>query len=483
MLKSMQKPSPKKNQNTSKYSKSGGGKNSNFKKTNQSFRGRKQFAGTKDNSHDKEQHSNAPLNPRRASFLLLEAVLIDKRALDMVEHNILKQVDDRNRSLVKMIVYTALRRNNELDALIDHLLTSEIGTEQVRVFLKVGLCQILFMDIEDHAAVFETLNAVFGKALPSKGMMNAILRRATTEGSQFLNSHTDIINVPKYLWRTWVSSYGEKVSRHILDAHKTIAPLDLSVKSDPEKWADILGGIVLPTGGVRILNKTKLPSSLTNWQGFKQGEWWVQDMAAQIPAILFGEDLHGKTIVDMCAAPGGKTAQLLVKGARVIAIDHNKIRAERLRENMKRLGLEQNLKIVVADAVKYKCDELVDGVLLDAPCSSTGTIRKNPDIPFLKDKELITSVARLQRHMIAVAGEMLKENGILIYSTCSIQQVEGEEHIRYVGDELKLIPVRRKELKGLEQVITTKGTIRTLPCQYKKIGAMDGFFVARFKKV
>ena len=440
------------------------------------FRGRKQFTGGGQGSNNDRQQI---ITPRRGAFYLLEAVLVDKRPLDFTEHNILKQVNQRDRGLTRMIAYTALRHNSMLDAMIDHFVDDEIGTPQVRIFLKVGITQILFMDTADHAAVNETLNSVFGKSEPSKGMMNAIFRRTIAEGKDFIDGHTDLVSVPKFLWRSWVAAYGEKTSRLILEAHESIAPIDISVKSNPELWAEKLDGMVLPSGGIRIGN----PGKITDLEGYEEGDWWVQDFAAQIPVTLFGDDLTGQTIIDLCAAPGGKTAQLLARGAKVIAVDHNEYRLQRLHENMARLNLTENLEVVISDAVKYKPDALVDGILLDAPCSATGTIRKHPDLPFLKDTDLIMSVAKLQLHMLAKAGEMLKPGGTLVFATCSMQPEEGENHLLNVPENLKRKAIRRREVEGMHQILTPKGVIRTLPHMFSEEGGMDGFFIARFEKV
>lgn len=418
------------------------------------------------------------VSSRLGAFYLLEAVLVDKKPLEFVEHRTLKSMAPKDRGLARMIAYTALRHNIELDLMIKHFVDEDIFTPQVDIFIKVGLTQILYLDVPDHAAVSETINAVFGKALPSKGMINAILRRGVDEGQAFLNAHTDTINIPKYLWRSWVNVYGEKKARHILNVLHSQAPVDISVKSNPEHWAETLGGHVLPTGGVR-LGKV---GTLTKLDGFEDGAWWVQDMAAQIPVHIMG-DIAGKNIIDLCAAPGGKTSQLLARGANVIAVDHNEFRLKRLQENMDRLGLQDTLEVVLCDAVKYKPKEKADWVLLDAPCSATGTIRKNPDLPFLKDDALIKSVAKLQAQMLEKAVGMVKDGGHIIFATCSLQPQEGEMHLDALPDDIKIAPIKRREMGDLYPCITPRGAVRTLPTHYGEHGGMDGFFIARFKKV
>ena len=432
--------------------------------------------GDKPNFKGRKQFTNKTISARLGAFYMLEAVFIDKRPLEFVEHNTLKQIEPRNRGLARMITYTALRHNTELDLLIKEYVDEEIFTPQVEIFIKVGMTQILYMDVADHAAVNETLNAIFGKALPSKGMINAILRRTIDDGEKFIKSHTDIINLPKYLWRSWVNNYGEKPAREILAVLQTQAPVDISVKADAEIWAEKLNGSVLPCGGVRLKDAGKI----VNLEGYETGDWWVQDFSAQIPVSLMG-DVSGKTVIDMCAAPGGKTAQLLARGANVIGVDQNEFRLKRMNENMTRLNLADNLTIKLADAVKYTPNEKVDMVLLDAPCSATGTIRKNPDLPFLKDDKLVKSVAKLQRQMLTKAVELVKDGGTIVFATCSLQPEEGELHLHDLPEGLKISPIRRKEVAGIEKAITPKGALRILPNMYE--GGLDGFFIARFVKV
>ena len=390
----------------------------------------------------------------------------------------MSQVTSVNRSLTRMIVYTALRRNIHLDVLIDAFATGKISTPQVRLFLKVGLTQILFMSVPPHAAVFETVSAVSGRALPFKGMINAILRRATKEGQMRLARCKNILTTPSYLWKSWVATYGKGVARSIQAAHLTVPPMDISVKGSPQEWAKKLQGVVLPTGGVRIDN----PKKITALDGYSEGMWWVQGFAAQIPVWLLGESLQGKTFIDMCAAPGGKTAQLLVRGAEVIAVDNDKYRLDILQKNMLRLGLARNLRIVLGDALHYHPRESVDGVLLDAPCSGTGSIRKHPDIPFLKRESDILSAAHLQRYLLRKGADMLRLGGILIFATCSIQFREGEWHLQHFPKTLRHYAISSDEMAGMEKFLTAGGYVRTLPSMFQTWGGIDGFFIARFKK-
>jgi len=258
-------------------------------------------------------------------------------------------------------------------------------------------------------------------------------------------------------------------------------PLDLTTKSNPAQWATRLHGEVLPTGTVRTL----LQGPITMLPGFTDGQWWVQDAAAALPARLFG-DVQGKTIADLCAAPGGKTAQLAHGGARVIAIDRSPARISRLRDNLARLSLEA--ETVVADAAEWP-GEACDGVLVDAPCTATGTIRRHPDIAWLKQEADIAALTALQGRLLKKAAALLKPGGTLVYCTCSLEPEEGEraiEQLLAAETSLTRAPVDAAEVGGLAEVVTADGAIRTLPCHLPhddpRLGGLDGFYAARLIK-
>ncbi|MET0220893.1 MAG: RsmB/NOP family class I SAM-dependent RNA methyltransferase, partial [Tardiphaga sp.] len=270
-------------------------------------------------------------------------------------------------------------------------------------------------------------------------------------------------------------------ARDIATALSHEPSLDLTVKSDAAAWATRLHGEVLPTGSVRTL----LQGSVTMLPGFSDGQWWVQDAAAALPARLFG-DIQGKRIVDLCAAPGGKTAQLVHGGAAVTAIDRSPNRVARLRENLARLSLQA--ETVVADGTEF-AGEGFDGVLLDAPCSSTGTIRRHPDVAWLKQDADIAMLTALQRRLLQKAGAMLKPGGILVYCTCSLEPEEGEQAVGALLAEdssLKRMPVDAGEVAGLTEIVTADGDLRTLPSHLPhadpRLGGLDGFYAARLVK-
>ncbi|MBY0335628.1 MAG: RsmB/NOP family class I SAM-dependent RNA methyltransferase, partial [Acetobacteraceae bacterium] len=271
-------------------------------------------------------------------------------------------------------------------------------------------------------------------------------------------------------WSAWHAAHGEAV-RAIAEAHRREAPLDLSLKpgaTAPE------GAEVLPTGTARMPAGTRI----TELPGFAEGALWAQDAAAALPARLLAAR-PGERVADLCAAPGGKTAQLAAAGAEVVAVEHNPRRAARLRENLARLRLPA--EVVVADAAAWRPEARFDAVLLDAPCTATGTIRRHPDVPHLKRQADVAPLAELQRRLLAAAAGVLKPGGRLVFATCSLQAEEGEAHLAASLPGLEPDPVRPEEVPGLEAAITRGGGLRTRPDLWAERGGMDGFFVARWR--
>jgi 16S rRNA (cytosine967-C5)-methyltransferase len=288
---------------------------------------------------------------------------------------------------------------------------------------------------------------------------------------------------PRWFSDRLKAAYGTDKVRQILAAHRHEAPVDFSVKADPDLWAEKLGGIVLPTGTVRVEN---LAGPVTELPGFTEGAWWVQDAAASLPARLFG-DVRGLRVADLCAAPGGKTAQLILAGAKVTAIDTSKNRLARLTQNLDRLGLAAD--IVQADLLKYQPEELFDAVLLDAPCSSTGTVRRHPDVPWTKTAADVEKLADLQRRLLARAVALVKPGGRIVFSNCSLDPLEGEDLYRAFLKETAAVandPLHQGEIAGIDPFLTPQGTLRTTPADLD-LGApersgLDGFFAARMRR-
>ncbi len=429
------------------------------------------------------------LPARRAAAELLDAVLVKRQALDDVlgrslERGAMLNLPVRDRALARAIVGASLRRKGQIDHVLNRFLERGMPERSGLLYpiLLSGAAQLIFLKTPPHAAIdlAVTLAQYDPKAKRYDKLVNAVLRRVAKEGEAIASSlDAPRVNTPDWLWTRWVSYWGEARARAIAEAQLTEPPLDVTVKSDPELWAERLEGRVLPTGGVRLLPKGRIESL----PGFDEGAWWVQDVAASLPARLLG-DVRGKRVADLCAAPGGKTAQLALAGATVTAVDLSKTRLGLLRENLRRLGLEAEL--VLGDAATFSPDEKFDAVLLDAPCSSTGTIRRHPDIPYTKSAKDIEALAALQARLLDHAATLLKPGGTLVYSTCSLEPEEGEAQIAAAmvrNGALRLDPVKPEELAGQADWIEPSGCLRTFPFELKldspAWSGMDGFFAAR----
>ncbi len=423
--------------------------------------------------------------PRNSAVEIIEAVIDRKRALDEAEKGVSSfgNLSSRDRALAIAIVKTTLRHLGEIDAIIDAYLEKPLGKKSgnIRHIIRTGLAQFLFLGIPEHAAVSETVDLCVGSGgMPYKKLVNAILRRATREGRALLETlDAAKLNTPAWLWDRWVKSYGAETTRAIATAHMNEPPLDLAVKEDGPGWAEKLNGEFLPTGAVRIKPK----GIISEIEGFDEGAWWVQDTAAQLPVRLLG-DVSELNVIDLCAAPGGKTMELAALGARVTAVDRSEKRLERVSENLKRTGLFA--ETVAADAATWRPEHLADVVLLDAPCSSTGTIRRHPDIAYTKNTTDVDNLAVVQQRLLESAVEMVKPGGIIVYCTCSLEPEEGENRIAQLiasGAGVKELPVTNIEAGGFTELLNENGQLRTLPSHMIDIGGMDGFFAARLKKL
>jgi 16S rRNA (cytosine967-C5)-methyltransferase len=343
--------------------------------------------------------------------------------------------------------------------------------------LRLGAAQLMFLGTPPHAAVDTSVRLVEEVGLPHlKGLTNAVLRRISRDGDALLVDRDPArLNTPRWLWESWIHAYGEDATRAIASAHLHEAPLDITVRRDTEFWAAQLEAEKLPTGTLR----RKGGGHIAELPGFAQGTWWVQDAAAALPARLLG-NVTDKRVADLCAAPGGKTMQLCAAGAQVTAVDISARRMTRLGENLARAGLSAEL--VTADASKWTPPEKFDAILLDAPCSGTGTLRRHPDIAWLKDEEDVARLTVTQDRLLMRALDLLKPGGTLVYAVCSLQEDEGVERINALlvrNPQLKRVRVTPAELPGLEDAITPRGDVRTLPFMWSDRGGLDGFYVAR----
>jgi 16S rRNA (cytosine967-C5)-methyltransferase len=422
-----------------------------------------------------------PASARLIALDVLDRVLGEGRPLDdtFAGHPALGRLEGRDRAFARLLVTTVLRRLGQIDALLDGLMRARPKAIRVHDLLRLGAAQLLFLDTPAHAAVAETVALATDPHGFAKGLINAVLRRIAREGKERLAQQDAArLNTPDWLWQSWTTAYGEPVARTIAKAHLVEPPLDLSVNSDPAGWAARLGGARLYGNTVR----RQAGGAIEDLPGYGDGAWWVQDAAAALPARLLG-DVGGRLVIDLCAAPGGKTAQLAAAGARVIAVELSEKRAERLRANLKRLGLEAQIE--VADALAWRPPEPAEFVLLDAPCTATGTIRRHPDIAWHKTPAEVSRMAALQARLLEAAAAMLRPGAILVYASCSLQPEEGPHVVApalAAGLPVARLPVEAQELDGLPVGIIDAGDVRTLPCHLLERGGLDGFFIARLRR-
>jgi len=414
---------------------------------------------------------------------LLAAVLGHHRPLDEAfhGHKALTRLELRDRAFALNLTATTLRRLGQIDALIDHCLSHPLPKEAkgVRDLLRLGICQLVFLESPPHAAVNTTVALAQSRRRERyAALINAILRRVASDGRALAaDQDAPRLNTPDWLWRAWAESYGEETCRRIAQAHLDEPPLDITLRDARAELAQALQAAVLPTGTLRLNHRGKV----TTLPGFDAGQWWVQDAAAALPVRLLG-DVRDRNVLDLCAAPGGKTAQLAAAGAHVTALDRAPERLQQLELNLARLRLHADTKTV--DAREWRPENPADAVIVDAPCSATGTIRRHPDVAWLKKAGDVSSLVPTQSRLLAAAAEMIKPGGLLVYCSCSLQPEEGPGQVEaFLGQQpmFQRVPVTCDEVASLDELITADGDLRTLPCHLSGHGGMDGFYAARLR--
>ena len=433
------------------------------------------------------------LASRQVAARLLSAVVDARTSLDGLTdpsggHPGYRGLEPRDQALVRAILATSLRFRGTIEGLVSGAIERPLpeGAVSLRHLLHVGAAQILFLDVPDSAAVDLAVAAANEDPRNKRfaGLVNAVLRRIAREVSERPHVPADpMADMVPWLRERLTAAYGEARAQAIARAHLSPAPVDLSMKADPAGWAERLGGRALSTGTVRL---DRLDGPVTALPGFETGEWWVQDAAAAIPARLLS-DIAGRRVADLCAAPGGKTAQLAAAGARVTAFDISASRLKRLNGNLQRLGLEVETRL---GDIREIAPEPFDAVLLDAPCSSTGTIRRHPDVGWTKSAEEVEKLARVQTGLLDRAAEFVAPGGRLVFSNCSLDPAEGEavvEAFLASRPEFSREPVAPHELPGLETAIDANGDVRTTPdmefgAAEGAVPGLDGFFAARLRR-
>ena len=392
-------------------------------------------------------------------------------------------------ALARAIAVATFRRYGLIRAALAARLERGLPVEKPRLtaLLATATAQILDLAVPDHAAVDLAVRLAKGdnRTAHLAGLVNAVLRRIVRERDAILAESADAlaVNTPDWLARRWTAAYGPERAGAIARAHLAGAAIDLTPRGDAAAWAEPLGAVRLPTGSLRLPENGP---AIPDLPGFQEGAWWVQDAAAAIPARLLAPEA-GTRVLDLCAAPGGKTMQLAATGAQVTAVDRSAQRLERLRENVARLGLD--VAIVVSEAQALPV-EAYDSVLLDAPCSATGTIRRHPDVAWMKSEIDIVRLALLQARLLDHAAASVRPGGRLVYCTCSLEPEEGEAQIAAFltrNPRFARVPVRPDEVGGAAEMIDANGDLRTLPCHLPEIpgarGGLDGFFASRLERV
>ena len=435
---------------------------------------------------------NSPdLLTRHLAVEIFDAVLRHNKPLEdeyssrMERQEKIQPLENRDRTFIRLLTTVMLRRLGQIDDIISRFLKTPLPNKAcyVQDILRISTAQLVFLGTPAHAAVSTGVSLVKKNKAYSgfSALTNAVLRHIAKEGQQIAETQdAEKLNTPSWLYSKWKQEYGEDKARRIAHAGLQEAPLDFSVKKDLSVWAEKLEAIEMPTGSLR----REKPASVPVLPGFKEGSWWIQDLSAALPVRLF-HTLVNKQAVDICAAPGGKTAQMIMAGAVVTAIDVSANRIKRLKENLDRLELKA--RIICSDVRKWWKDEgtkknKFDAVLLDAPCSATGTLRRHPDVVWHRTPEDIARLVQTQQELLKTAVDMLTDQGELVYCVCSVLPEEGR---MIIDTAVKNGLVERIALTPSDipaEMITEDGDLCVLPFFYESTGGCDGFFAARLKK-
>ncbi|MGE3334819.1 MAG: RsmB/NOP family class I SAM-dependent RNA methyltransferase [Rhodospirillaceae bacterium] len=424
----------------------------------------------------------ADIGARKAALGLLDGALRKHRSIDDGFESLTARLEPRDRAFARLLVATTLRRLGQIDAVLKDFISKK-PADPVMDIMRLGAAQLLFLGTPPHAAVATSVAVAKQGYGPASGFVNAVLRRVSEKGAALVAAQDAArLDTPAFLWKSWESAYGADAARGIAEAHLKEPPLDLSLKEtgSREEWAADLGAEVLPTGSLRLTDAGRVQEL----KGFNDGAWWVQDAAAALPAKVLmhvlGASAHD--VIDLCAAPGGKTAQLAAAGHKVTAVDIAGVRLALLRENLTRLKL--SAEVVEADALTWRPAKPADAVLLDAPCTATGTIRRHPDLPALKTALDPKSLAATQVKLLTAASAMIRPGGYVFYSVCSLQPEERRAVIDAVcaADPTLRHVALPQDAAGDPQFIDAAGDLGTLPAHWPQRGGLDGFYGALLQK-
>jgi 16S rRNA (cytosine967-C5)-methyltransferase len=424
---------------------------------------------------------------RRWAANAVTAILDKHQSMDsfLAEPNGFADMSQRDRALARAIAGTVLRRRGQVDAILSHYLARPLPAKAglMRAILRCATAEILFLRSPAFAIVSETVSlaASRGKTRAFRHLANAVLRKVAADGPALLENIPPEKNLPLWLRESWSAQYGEACIAHAAAALVEDQPTDLSVFNDVEHWAKTLKGQVLGPNLIRIKACDRQAGDITQWPGFSEGAWQVQDAAAALPAAMLNPKA-GESIIDLCAAPGGKTAQLAVAGAKVTAIEKAQTRLARLEDNMGRLG--QSVQLVCADALEWQPQTPADAILVDAPCTATGVFRRHPDVLALKTQAQVTSMAEQQFAIMDAASRMLRPGGRLVYCVCSAQFEEGEGITKRALADLPLEPLSvSKATLPYGHEFLQGHSLRIPPGAWADKGGLDAFYMAAFTRL
>jgi len=415
-----------------------------------------------------------PLPARELALRVLDATLLDREPPEALFDRLTRRagMSVRDRAFARLLYTTVLRHKAAIDRALRAHLRTEPEQRSAMNLLRLGAAQLLYLQTAPHAAVGECVELAKRRRLAPPGLVNAILRKLVGAAPP---PSPPLETLPGWLAERWVADYGAELATAIAGVLGGVPPLDLTVKDDPEGWAARLGGRVVGPSTVRLADG----GQIEELPGYAEGGWWVQDLAATLPVQVL-RPTSGERVLDLCAAPGGKTAQLLTAGAVVTSVERDPTRAEKLRRNLRRLNLES--EVVVADLLDFVPAEPFAAVLLDAPCTATGTLRRHPDIMWTKGPADIAGMAALQQRLLARAATFVAPGGRLVYAVCSMEPEEGPEVVERflsVHPDFARAPIDEAET-GFSP--TPPGDLRTHPALLPDAGGLDGFFIARFTK-
>nr|WP_321461490.1 transcription antitermination factor NusB [uncultured Cohaesibacter sp.] len=427
---------------------------------------------------------------RAGALRLIHAVLSEKTLLDEAyAHELaegpLRKLNGSDRAFAKRIAITVLQHLGEIDTLLGRFMDRGIPKKSgpLRNILRIGTAELLFLNTPPHAVVDCAVShyRTWKKYAGFKGLTNAVLRRISKEGLEELKSIDPAkTNLPDWMYRSLCANYGlEATNAMMAQFQKAQIPLDLTLK-DPDsadQWAERLGAVKMPSGSLRLAEHEKVDTL----DGFAEGAWWVQDAAATLPVQMLG-DVREQKVLDLCAAPGGKTLQLAARGANVTALDISAKRIERIEQNLTRVGLSAEL--VKGDLLKTRFEEKWPFILLDAPCSATGTMRRHPELIHQRTPLDIAHFSKLQAKMLNHVAELLAPGGLMVFCTCSLQPEEGPDLIAdflMQNPTFGIEPLTKEEMPQLAGFIQPDGSLRTRPDYWPEDGGMDGFFAIRLR--